>query len=71
VDDPAGPFAGFYTGSGGDIKVRTIRGQDRTFHGTVAGVVITCAILRVWSSVTAATNVMGMTSGAIRKGVSS
>jgi hypothetical protein len=60
VDDPKGPFAGFYTGTGGDIKVTTIRGTAQVFKGTVAGVVITCAIKRVWSSVTAATSVLGM-----------
>lgn len=60
TDDPAGPFAGFYTGSGGDISVVTARGSTVTFASTPAGVVMTCAIKRVRTTGTAATGVLGM-----------
>lgn len=58
--DPAGPFAGFYTGSGGDITVVTSRGRTVLFKGTAAGLVVTCAILQVKVTGTAATNILGM-----------
>lgn len=60
TDDAHGPFAAFYTGSGGAIKVHTCRGDDVTFSSTAAGAVIKCAIKRVWSTGTVATGVLGM-----------
>ncbi len=60
VDDPAGPFAGFHTGSGGTITVTTIKNRDVTIGSLPAGVVYTLAIKRVWSGTTSATGVLGM-----------
>lgn len=50
VNDPAGPFAGFYVGAAGDVKVHTSRGQDVLFKACNAGVVYTVSIKRVWST---------------------
>jgi hypothetical protein len=58
--DPAGPFAGIFTGSGGTIKLTTIRGQTLTFVSLPAGVILPVATQRVWSTTTAATSVLGM-----------
>lgn len=71
TNDPAGPFAGFYTGSGGNIKVTTIKNQDVTFASAAAGVVMTVAILRVWSTGTVATGVLGMQALPFKKAASS
>ncbi len=58
--DPAGPFAAFYTGEGGDIKVTTLRGTAITFKSTAAGTIIPVPISRIWSTGTAATTPLGM-----------
>lgn len=60
IDDPSGPFAGFHTGSGGTIRVLTIKGNDVTLGSLPAGVVYTLAIRRVFSSTTSASGVFGM-----------
>jgi hypothetical protein len=60
TDDTNGPFAAFYTGGGGYIKVHTCRGDDVTFSSAAAGVVLKCAIKRVWSTGTTAAGVLGM-----------
>lgn len=63
TDDPFGPFAGFYTGAGGNIKVHTCRGDDVTFSSAAAGIVIECAISRVWSTgttVSPKTSILGL-----------
>jgi hypothetical protein len=57
--DPAGPFAGIYTGSGGDIKITTRSGAV-VLKSTPAGVIMPLWCSRVWSTGTAATNVLGM-----------
>jgi hypothetical protein len=64
--DPAGPFAGLYTGAGGDIKVTTVRGQSVTLAGTAAGITIAIACTRVWSTGTTPTNVLGLQAGPYR-----
>jgi len=71
TNDPAGPFAGFYTGSGGTIKVTTIRGTTTTFTNVQSGVAMTVPILRVWSSVTTATGVLGLVANPFKKAASS
>ncbi len=50
VDDPKGPFAGFFVGVSGDVKVHTIQGQDLTFKNCVAGTIYPIVITRVWST---------------------
>lgn len=62
TNDPAGPFAGFYVPAAGSYKVRTMRNRDVTFTSLSAGVIVPCAILRVWSTGTQGNgaNVLGM-----------
>lgn len=60
ANDPAAPFAGFYTGSGGSIRVLDEEGNDTTFANLPAGTVMTLAILRVFVTGTTATGVKGM-----------
>lgn len=47
-----------YVGGGGTVKVTTAQGDDVTFFGLVAGTVIPVQVIRVWSSVTTATNLL-------------
>jgi len=58
--DPKGPFAGVYTGEGGDIKVTTLRGTSITFKSTAAGSILPVAVSRVWSTGTSATTPLGL-----------
>ena len=60
VNDPKGPFAGFHTGSGGTVRVITLRGRDLTLGSLPAGVVYPLGILRVFVATTSATGVLGM-----------
>jgi hypothetical protein len=53
-------FAGFYTGSGGNITVVTSRGETVEFAGTPAGVVIPVAISQVMATGTAATGILAL-----------
>ncbi len=71
VDDPAGPFAGFYSGAGGTIKVTTIKGTAATLVNVPAGIVVTLAIRRVWSGTTTATSVLGMVANPFKKAAAS
>lgn len=47
-----------YVGGGGTVKLTTAQGDDVTFFGLVAGTVIPVQVIRVWSSVTTATNLL-------------
>jgi hypothetical protein len=58
--DPAGPFAGIFTGAGGTIKLTTTRGQTLTFVSLPAGVILPVATNRVWATTTTATSVLGL-----------
>lgn len=60
TNDPAGPFAGFFVGGAGAVKVHTVRGRDVVLTGCLAGTVYEVAITRVWSTGTTATNVLGL-----------
>lgn len=64
TNDPAGPFAGFFTGSGGTIKVTTVGDPAGSFEyaNAAAGIIIPTQILRVWESTTTATGVGGQIS---------
>lgn len=57
VNDPAGPFAGIYTGAGGTIKVQTRLGPV-TFSSAAAGIVIPILVSRFWTGAPA--GVLGM-----------
>jgi hypothetical protein len=71
VNDPAGPYAAFHTGSGGTIRVLTIAAEDTTLVSIPAGVIYPLAIKRVFSSTTTATGIVGLRAQPFRKKVSS
>lgn len=71
VDDPKGPFAGFYSGSGGTIRVATVKNGDATLVSVPAGVIVPLAIKRVFSSTTTATSVLGMVALPFKRAASS
>jgi hypothetical protein len=61
VDDPHGPFAGFYAGATGDVKVKTVKGQTTVIPGVPAGKTVPIAIVRVFTTGTASpTTVVGL-----------
>jgi hypothetical protein len=49
-----------YAGVGGTIKVTTANGDTATFVGVLAGTVLPVQVIRVWSSVTTATSLIGI-----------
>jgi len=49
-----------YVGVGGNVKVTTAQGTAITFTGVVAGSVIPIQVIRVWSTGTTATNMVGI-----------
>lgn len=59
VDDPNGPFAGFYiSGTAGTVTFLTVRGHAGIISPG-AGVIVPFAIRRIYSSGTSATGVYG------------
>lgn len=50
----------FYTGSGGDIKVTTLDKQDVALVSVPAGTIFPLRIIRLWSTGTTATDVVGL-----------
>ena len=50
VNDPSGPFAGFYAGATGDVKVTTLRNTDVLFKAVPVGSTIRIAFKRLWST---------------------
>lgn len=61
VNDPLGPFAGIYVGSNaGDVKVTTVRGQAVVFKSVPVGTFLRIQTLRVWSTGTTSTNLLGL-----------
>lgn len=48
--DPKGPFAAFFVGVAGNVKVTTMRKQDVVFQNCIAGRIYPVAITRVWST---------------------
>jgi hypothetical protein len=49
-----------YVGVGGNVKVTTAQGTAITFTGVLAGSVIPVQVMRVWSTGTTATNMVGI-----------
>lgn len=49
-----------YVGGSGNVRVTTAQGDDVTFVGLVAGTVIPVQVLKVWSTSTTATNLIGI-----------
>ena len=49
-----------YVGGSGNVRVTTAQGDDETFVGLVAGTVIPVQVLKVWSTSTTATNLIGI-----------
>ena len=60
VNDPHGPFAAIYVGSGGNIQVTTLRGQTALFVAVPTGTTLRIACLRVWSSNLGAGSLLGL-----------
>jgi hypothetical protein len=60
VNDPGGPFAGFYVGGAGDVSMLCIDGTSITFTATLAGRLYPIAIKRVNSTSTTATAIVGL-----------
>lgn len=58
--DTSGPFAGLYIGVTGDVKVHTLRGSDVVFKNVPQGTTLRVAVSRVWTTGTAATNILGL-----------
>ena len=59
VNDPAGPFAGLWVQAAGVIKLTTTRGNT-VIVSAAAGLPVTIACVRVWTSVTTATGITGL-----------
>lgn len=49
-----------YVGVAGNVKVTTAQGDAVTFVGLLAGTVIPVQVLRVWTTGTTATNLIGI-----------
>ena len=49
-----------YVGTGGNVKVTTAQGDEVTFLGLLAGMVIPVQVLRVWATGTTASNLLGI-----------
>ncbi len=60
TNDPHGPFAGLYIGGAGNVQLITVDGTPATFNGLAAGVILPVATLRVMSSSTTATGILGL-----------
>ena len=54
------PGCVLYSGSGGDIRVLTSSGADLTFVGTAAGAFLPVQVKRVFSTGTAATDILAL-----------
>ena len=63
VADPAGPFRGIFIGVAGILKFTTLGGTDVTLQsGELAvGVIHPIRVARVWSTITTATAIYGIT----------
>ncbi len=68
--DPAGPFAAFYVGTTGNVKVTTIRGNSVVFTNVPQGTTVRVAISRVWITGTTASTVLGLSQIPYRGGTS-
>lgn len=61
TDDPAGCARGFLPTAAGNLKIRTARGSDVTIvvPATGVGIFVYIRVLRVWSTGTTATVLLG------------
>lgn len=66
VADPLGPFAGFYVGGSGTVRFINGRGHDVTLTGCQAGTIYPFPVIRVFTSTTTATGIMGLSAAAYR-----
>ena len=55
-----GNVAVVYVGVAGNVRVTTAQGDDVTFLGLPAGVVVPVQVLKVWAASTTATNLIGI-----------
>lgn len=58
--DLATPARSLYVGGGGNLRVTTTGGNDVTFSNLPGGVVLPVSVVRVWSTNTTATNIIGL-----------
>jgi len=49
-----------WVGGAGNVKVTTAQGTDVTFTGVLSGAILPVQVLRVWSTGTTATNMVGI-----------
>ena len=49
-----------YVGGAGNVRVTTAQGDDVIFSGLLAGAVIPVQVLKVWSTSTTASNLIGI-----------
>jgi hypothetical protein len=49
-----------YVGGAGNVRVTTAQGDDVTFSSLLAGTVVPVQVLKVWSTSTTATNLIGI-----------
>jgi hypothetical protein len=59
LQNPCVVYVGSIAG-GAAVKVTTANGDTVTFNGLVAGTIIPVQVIRVWSSVTTATSLVGI-----------
>jgi hypothetical protein len=59
TNDPAGPFAGFYCNTAGNIYYQTIQ-NDTAWVNALAGVIYPIAVLRVRNTSTTASTIYGV-----------
>lgn len=54
------PVRCLFVGTGGNVRVTTITGQDVTFTGVATGTILPVSVKRVWSTNTTASNIIGL-----------
>lgn len=49
-----------YVGTGGNVRVTTVNGDDVVFYNAASGTILPVSVKRVWSSTTTASNILGL-----------
>jgi hypothetical protein len=58
--DLAVPCRALYVGTGGNLRVTTINGNDVTIANVAAGTILPVSVKRVWTTSTTASNIIGL-----------
>jgi hypothetical protein len=66
VNDPNGPFAGLHIGGSGTVRIINGRGRDVTIVGCQAGTIYPYPVVRVFTTTTTATSILGLSAPAYR-----